>query len=142
MKKLKELQPVPRNGAAGRQVSGGGQRVFDDQDDPSDAHSPSAAQMFSRMTRAGGGSIIAKRRDLPFQAGSRDGMQKIKRHRSADCVIGGFRNGKRAVVGRKLVGSLLLGLYASKGKLLRRQLRREKKSTLTERPKALPRTTA
>jgi ATP-dependent DNA ligase len=38
-------------------------------------------------------------------------MQKIKRYRSADCVIGGFRYGTRPVAGRKVVGSILLGLY-------------------------------
>ncbi len=65
------------------------------------------------LKSAGGVSdgIIAKRRDLPYQAGSRDGMQKIKLHRSADCVIGGFRYGEQPLAGRKLVGSLLLGLY-------------------------------
>ena len=35
--------------------------------------------------------VIAKRIDLPYQAGNRDGMQKIKKFRSADCVVGGFR---------------------------------------------------
>ena len=70
------------------------------------------------LMSAGGGSdgIIAKRRDLPYQAGNRDGMQKIKRHRSADCVIGGFRYAERAG-GRKVVGSLLLGLYDDEGEL-------------------------
>jgi ATP-dependent DNA ligase len=50
---------------------------------------------------AGGGSdgVVAKRLDLPYQAANRDGMQKIKRHRSADCVVGGFRYGERAGVG-------------------------------------------
>jgi ATP-dependent DNA ligase len=45
------------------------------------------------LALAGGGSdrVIVKRVDLPYQAGNRDGMQKIKRYRSADCVIGGFR---------------------------------------------------
>ena len=51
--------------------------------------------------------IIAKRRDLDYRSGERDGMQKIKNFRSADCVVGGFRYGK----GTKIVGSLLLGLY-------------------------------
>jgi ATP-dependent DNA ligase len=71
------------------------------------------------LKSAGGASdgIIAKRLDLPYQAGNRDGVQKIKRHRSADCVIGGFRYGERAVAGRKVVGSLLLGLYDDKGML-------------------------
>ena len=71
------------------------------------------------LKSAGGASdgIIAKRLDLPYQAGNRDGMQKIKRHRSADCVIGGFRYGERAAGGRKVVGSLLLGLYDDEGML-------------------------
>ncbi len=69
------------------------------------------------LQSAGGGSdgVVAKRLDLPYQAGNRDGMQKIKRHRSADCVIGGFRYGERAMAGRKVVGSLLLGLYDDDG---------------------------
>ena len=45
------------------------------------------------LAQAGGGfdGVIAKRLDLPYQSGNRDGMQKIKNFRSADCVIGGFR---------------------------------------------------
>jgi ATP-dependent DNA ligase len=57
--------------------------------------------------------IIAKRRDLGYRSGERDGMQKIKSFRSADCVVGGFRYGK----GKQTVGSLLLGLYDTKGLL-------------------------
>jgi len=57
--------------------------------------------------------IIAKRADLPYLSGSRDGMQKYKLQRTADCVIGGFRYGKDSV----LVGSLLLGLYDDEGLL-------------------------
>jgi ATP-dependent DNA ligase len=44
-------------------------------------------------------------------------MQKIKRMRSADCVIGGFRYGEKRTGGRKMVGSLLLGLYDNDGRL-------------------------
>jgi ATP-dependent DNA ligase len=71
------------------------------------------------LASAGGGSdgVIAKRIDLPYQAGTRDGMQKIKRYRSADCVIGGFRYGENRQKGQKLVGSLLLGLYDAEGLL-------------------------
>src|SRR5438270_8796533 len=38
------------------------------------------------LAQSGGGSdgVIAKRIDLPYQAGTRDGMQKIKKFRSAD----------------------------------------------------------
>jgi len=57
--------------------------------------------------------IIAKRRDFPYQAGERTGMQKIKNYRSADCVIGGFRYGQ----GKAVAGSLLLGLYDDHGLL-------------------------
>jgi ATP-dependent DNA ligase len=71
------------------------------------------------LASAGGGSdgVIAKRLDLSYQAGNRDGMQKIKRYRSADCVIGGFRYGENLQEGRKVVGSLLLGLYDAEGLL-------------------------
>jgi ATP-dependent DNA ligase len=57
--------------------------------------------------------IIAKRRDFEYRSGDRSGMQKIKNYRSADCVIGGFRYLEK----KKLVGSLLLGLYDDKGLL-------------------------
>ena len=71
------------------------------------------------LASAGGGSdgVIAKRLDVPYQGGNRDGMQKIKRHRSADCVIGGFRYGESVQAGRKVVGSILLGLYDADGLL-------------------------
>jgi ATP-dependent DNA ligase len=71
------------------------------------------------LAKAGGGfdGVIAKRRDIAYAAGSRDGMQKIKRYRSADCVIGGFRFAENALNGRKVVGSLLLGLYDDNGLL-------------------------
>jgi ATP-dependent DNA ligase len=71
------------------------------------------------LARAGGGcdGVIAKRIDLPYQSGNRDGMQKIKNFRSADCVVGGFRYATNKVNGKKVVGSLLLGLYDDGGLL-------------------------
>jgi ATP-dependent DNA ligase len=71
------------------------------------------------LARSGGGSdgVIAKRLDLPYQAGNRDGMQKIKKFRSADCVVGGFRYATNRIDSRKVVGSLLLGLYDDEGLL-------------------------
>lgn len=57
--------------------------------------------------------IIAKRLDLPYRSGERDGMQKVKRMRTADCVVGGFRYASKGNV----VGSLLLGLYDDEGLL-------------------------
>ncbi len=50
--------------------------------------------------------VVAKRRDGPYLEGER-AMVKVKRLRSADCVVGGFRYASKG--GR--VGSLLLGLY-------------------------------
>ena len=57
--------------------------------------------------------VVAKRRDLSYQSGERTGMQKIKKLRTADCVVGGFRFLDK----KPLVGSLLLGLYDEEGKL-------------------------
>jgi ATP-dependent DNA ligase len=57
--------------------------------------------------------VVAKRCDLPYQSGERTGMQKIKKARTADCVVGGFRYLEK----KNLVGSLLLGLYDRQGKL-------------------------
>ena len=57
--------------------------------------------------------VVAKRRALAYQAGKRAGMQKIKKLRTADCVVGGFRYLER----KPLVGSLLLGLYDKQGRL-------------------------
>jgi ATP-dependent DNA ligase len=51
--------------------------------------------------------IIAKRLDSTYRSGERTGMQKIKRLRTADCVVGGFRYASEG----RAVGSLLLGLY-------------------------------
>jgi ATP-dependent DNA ligase len=57
--------------------------------------------------------VMAKRLDLPYRSGERDGMQKVKRMRTADCVVGGFRYASKGNV----VGSLLLGLYDESGLL-------------------------
>jgi ATP-dependent DNA ligase len=56
--------------------------------------------------------VIAKRLDGPYASGER-AMLKIKRLRTADCVVGGFRYGQDG----RGVGSLLLGLYDQAGLL-------------------------
>lgn len=56
--------------------------------------------------------IIAKRLRDPYIPGDR-AMIKVKRLRTADCVVGGFRY----LAARPEVGSLLLGLYDDAGKL-------------------------
>ena len=108
--------------------------------------SPAATSYVTAKTwlaRSGGGSdgVIAKRRDLPYQSGNRDGMQKIKKFRSADCVIGGFRYATKTLAGRKVVGSLLLGLYDDEGLLhhvgFTSAIARKEKPGLTDRLEAL-----
>jgi ATP-dependent DNA ligase len=104
---------------------------------------PKRAVALRWLNAAGGGfdGVIAKRRDLPYQAGNRDGMQKVKRYRSADCVIGGFRYAENRLAGRKVVGSLLLGLYDDDGLLhhvgFTSAIKSAEKTTLTERLHAL-----
>ena len=57
--------------------------------------------------------VMAKKTALPYQSGLRTGMDKVKRIRTADCVIGGFRYAEKEPV----VGSFLLGLYDEAGLL-------------------------
>jgi ATP-dependent DNA ligase len=59
-----------------------------------------------------GEGVIAKQLDAIYRPGQRKGMVKIKRVRTIDCVVMGWRPGKHAGT----VGSLILGLY-DKGKL-------------------------
>ena len=56
--------------------------------------------------------VIAKRLEDGYLPGER-AMLKVKKRRTADCVVGGFRYAANA----HLVGSLLLGLYNNEGKL-------------------------
>jgi ATP-dependent DNA ligase len=56
--------------------------------------------------------VVGKRPGGIYAAGER-AMVKVKRLRSADCVVGGFRYAK----GTRQVGSLLLGLFNDEGKL-------------------------
>jgi ATP-dependent DNA ligase len=63
--------------------------------------------------RGGLDGVIAKRIDLPYRTGERTGMQKIKRMRTADCVVGGFRYASKS----RVIGSMLLGLYDDDGLL-------------------------
>jgi ATP-dependent DNA ligase len=57
--------------------------------------------------------IMAKRLDAAYASGERTAVVKVKQIRTADCVVGGFRYGR----GTRVIGSLLLGLYAEDGLL-------------------------
>lgn len=63
--------------------------------------------------RDGTDGVVAKLLGEPYRSGERTAMVKVKRARTADCVVAGFRRGKD---GRE-VASLLLGLYADDGLL-------------------------
>ena len=60
-----------------------------------------------------GEGVIAKELDAVYVPGKRKGMVKVKRVRTIDCVIVGWRPGKE----KGTVGSLILGLYDQKGRL-------------------------
>jgi ATP-dependent DNA ligase len=57
--------------------------------------------------------VIAKRQDAPYRPGERVGMSKIKRVRTIDAVVMGWRPGKE----EGTVGSLILGLHDTDGHL-------------------------
>jgi ATP-dependent DNA ligase len=61
----------------------------------------------------GAEGVIAKELDAPYRPGERKGMVKVKRVRTIDCVVMGWRPGKE----EGTVGSLILGLYDESGQL-------------------------
>ncbi|PDT50251.1 ATP-dependent DNA ligase [Sinorhizobium fredii] len=80
--------------------------------------------------------VVAKRRDGPYECGER-AMVKVKRLKTADCVVGGFRYES----GSDEVGSLLLGLYGTDGTLnhvgFTATISDKERPTLTRRLEAL-----
>ncbi|HEU5234584.1 MAG TPA: ATP-dependent DNA ligase [Terriglobales bacterium] len=72
-----------------------------------------ADRWMGNLATVGFDGVVAKRIDEPYHSGDRNGMVKIKRLRTADCVVGGFRYATKG----KFVGSLLLGLYDEQDKL-------------------------
>ena len=61
----------------------------------------------------GAEGVIAKQLDAPYRPGERTGMVKVKRVRTIDTVIVGWRPGKE----EGTLGSLILGLYDDGGAL-------------------------
>jgi ATP-dependent DNA ligase len=61
--------------------------------------------------------VIAKLADSPYLSGDRSAMVKVKRIRTADCVVGGFRWAQEGSRNEGKIGSLLLGLYNGSGQL-------------------------
>jgi ATP-dependent DNA ligase len=102
---------------------------------PVPVHIKEAVKWFHMGTGLDG--IVAKRRDLPYQSGERTGMQKIKKQRTADCVVGGFRYLEK----KPLIGSLLLGLFNDNGLLdhvgFTSSIHDDERSTLTKKVEGL-----
>ena len=72
-----------------------------------------AEKWMSELGKVGLDGVVAKRLNDPYASGERTAMVKIKRIRTADCVVGGFRYAEKG----NGIGSLLLGLYNDEGLL-------------------------
>jgi ATP-dependent DNA ligase len=66
------------------------------------------------LEAAGLDGVICKRLGLPYLPGSREGVVKVKPHRTADCVVIGVRWKSKA---ERRIATLLLGLYDDEGAL-------------------------
>ena len=104
---------------------------------PASADLATAEKWMREGAASGWDGVVAKRLDCEYMSGERTGMVKIKRIRTADCVVGGFRwargknsegkagDSKSATTKTsdpkkrptEEVGSLLLGLYNKRGEL-------------------------
>ena len=80
---------------------------------PATADPDVAAQWLERFQGAGIDGVIAKPVDARYEPGARL-LVKVKRERTADCVVAGLR----FHAGRPMVGSLLLGLYDDRDELV------------------------
>jgi ATP-dependent DNA ligase len=124
-----------RNKKAGSQTTLNRQRIMLS---PASADFATAEKWMREGAASGWDGVVAKRLDCEYMSGERTGMVKVKRIRTADCVVGGFRwlRGAKASTGNakesksaspktadlkkrptEEVGSLLLGLYNKKGEL-------------------------
>jgi ATP-dependent DNA ligase len=82
-------------------------------------HSPAtrdraeALVWLERFEAIGLDGVVAKRRDLSYLPGSREGVVKVKPEKTADCVVVGLRWRSRP----DRIATLLLGLYDDDGEL-------------------------
>jgi ATP-dependent DNA ligase len=87
---------------------GGGFRLSPAATDLSDARG-----WLDRFESLGLDGVVAKRLDSPYLPGSREGVVKVKEHKTADCVVVGIRWKED----REAIATLLLGLYRDDGGL-------------------------
>ena len=72
-----------------------------------------ARRWLERFEALGLDGVVAKRLDAPYLPGSREGMVKVKEHKTADCVVVGLRWKADA----REIATLLLGLYGDDGEM-------------------------
>jgi ATP-dependent DNA ligase len=65
------------------------------------------------LERAGFDGVVAKKLGCPYLPGSREAVQKVKRHKTADCVVMGVTWSEK----NERIASLMLGLYDEKAEL-------------------------
>ena len=80
---------------------------------PATAEFSTAEKWMREGAAHGWDGVVAKLLNCEYTSGERTGMVKIKRIRTADCIVGGFRWARKGGE----VGSLLLGLYNHRGEL-------------------------
>jgi ATP-dependent DNA ligase len=72
-----------------------------------------AQEWLNRLQAAGFDGVVAKRLGVPYLPGSRDGVVKVKQHKTADAVVVGLRWKEKG----DRIATLLLGLYGEEGEL-------------------------
>jgi ATP-dependent DNA ligase len=72
-----------------------------------------ALQWLDRFEAIGLDGVVAKRLDLPYLPGSREGVVKVKPEKTADCVVVGLRWKSRP----DRIATLLLGLFDENGEI-------------------------
>jgi len=80
---------------------------------PATADRDEALEWLDRFESIGLDGVVAKRVDLPYLPGARDGVVKVKPEKSADCVVVGVRWKSRP----DRIATLLLGLYRDDGEV-------------------------
>ena len=89
-------------------------RVDDFRVSPATSDLDEATAWLDSLDRAGLDGVVAKRLALPYLPGSREGVVKVKKRRTADCVVVGLRWSEKKP-GK--IATLLLGLYRDDGGL-------------------------
>jgi ATP-dependent DNA ligase len=80
---------------------------------PATADRNDALAWLDRFESIGLDGVVAKRIDLPYLPGSREGVVKVKPEKSADCVVVGVRWKSRP----DRIATLLLGLYGDNSEI-------------------------